>query len=295
MSESMIRGPRNARQDDKYLSPPVQRSMRLLRHIVEGDPVTSVSRTARELGINRTTLLRLLRTLHSERFIEPRDDGNGWRVGVGFIGLAAQAFYSEDIVQISVPTLTNLAEELNLSAHLAVLDGTEIVYLLRRAPNHSFASNIRVGSRLPAHAANMGRIILAHLPPERVDRMYAGAVLDAVTPRTAVTLAQLHAQLEADRVAGLAWSDGNYEPDISSVAAAIFDANGIPVAALNVSGRSADFADADRRARIADAVRVAASEISQRLGWRARGTVEPAANNYATEASRARTPARAAE
>jgi len=291
----MTRGPRNARQDDKYLSPPVQRSMRLLRHIVEGDPVTSVSRTARELGINRTTLLRLLRTLHSERFIEPRDDGNGWRVGVGFIGLAAQAFYSEDIVQISVPALTNLAEDLNLSAHLAVLDGTEIVYLLRRAPNHSFASNIRVGSRLPAHAANMGRIILAHLPPERVDRMYAGAVLDAVTPRTAVTLAQLHAQLEADRAAGLAWSDGNYEPDISSVAAAIFDANGIPVAALNVSGRSADFADADRRARIADAVRVAASEISQRLGWRARGTVEPAANNYATEASRARTPARAAE
>jgi len=198
-------------------------------------------------------------------------------------------------VQISVPTLTNLAEELNLSAHLAVLDGTEIVYLLRRAPNHSFASNIRVGSRLPAHAANMGRIILAHLPPERVDRMYAGAVLDAVTPRTAVTLAQLHAQLEADRVARLAWSDGNYEPDISSVAAAIFDANGIPVAALNVSGRSADFADADRRARIADAVRVAASEISQRLGWRARGTVEPAANTYATEASRARTPAPAAE
>jgi DNA-binding IclR family transcriptional regulator len=279
-----------------YLSPPVQRSVRLLRHIVEGDPVTSISRTARELGINRTTLLRLLRTLHAERFIEPRSDGNGWRIGVGFIGLAAQAFYSEDIVQISSPALTNLAEELNLSAHLGVLDGTEIVYLLRRAPNHPFASNIRVGSRLPAHAANMGRIILAHLPPERVDRMYAGAVLDAVTPRTAVTPAQLHAQLEADRAAGLAWSDGNYEPDISSVAAAIFDATGAPVAALNVSGRSADFAGAARRAHIADAVRSTASEISQRLGWRDRRTFEPGANSHTIPASRVRTPvARAVE
>lgn len=287
---------RSAERDDKYLSPPVQRSVRLLRHIIEGDPVTSISRTARELGINRTTLLRLLRTLQSEHFIEPRSDGNGWRVGVGFIGLAAQAFYSEDIVQISVPALTELAQELNLSAHLAVLDGTEIVYLLRRAPNHSFASNIRVGSRLPAHAANMGRIILAHLAPERVDRMYAGAVLEAVTPRTAVTLAQLHAQLEADRAAGLAWSDGNYEPDISSVAAAIVDATGVPVAALNVSGRSADFAGAARRAHIADAVRTAASEISQRLGWRDRGTVEPAAETYASPASHVRAPAaRAAE
>jgi len=279
-----------------YISPPVQRSVRLLRHIVEGGPVTSISRTARELGINRTTLLRLLRTLHAERFIEPCSDGNGWRIGVGFIGLAAQVLHSEDIVQISAPALTNLAEELNLSVHLGVLDGTEIVYLLRRAPNRPFASNIRVGSRLPAHAANMGRIILAHLPPDRVDRMYAGAVLDAVTPRTAVTPAQLHAQLGADRAAGLAWSDGNYEPDISSVAAAIFDATGVPVAALNVSGRSTDFAGAARRTHIANAVTATASEISQRLGWRDQRTFERAANSHAIPPSPAHTPAvRAAE
>ncbi|MDB5518734.1 MAG: IclR family transcriptional regulator, partial [Tardiphaga sp.] len=135
-------------------------------------------------------------------------------------------------------------------------------------PNHSFASNIRIGSRLPAHAANMGRIILAHLPPERVDRLYAGAVLKAVTPHTAITPAQLHAQLDADRAAGLAWSDGNYEAGISSVAAAVFDATDTPVAALNVSGHPADFGDAARRAQIGASVQAAAFEISQRLGWR---------------------------
>jgi DNA-binding IclR family transcriptional regulator len=283
-------------KSDIYLSPSVQRSVRLLRHVLNGDPVTSISRTARELGINRTTLLRLLRTLQAERFIERRSDGNGWRIGVGLIGLAAQAFYCEDIVQISVPALSDLADALNLSAHLGVLDGLEIVYLLRRAPNSPFASNIRVGSRLPAHAANMGRIILAHLSPERIDRIYAGVVLNAVTPRTAVTLAQLHAQLEGDRAAGLAWSDGNYEPGISSVAAAIFDATGAPVAAINVNGRSADFAGDARRAHIADAVAATASEISQRLGWRKRGTFEPAANTHTSPASGARMPdARAAE
>ena len=60
------------RGDGLYVSPPVQRAARLLRHIAEGDRVTNMSRTARELGINRTTLLRLLHTLESERFIEPR-------------------------------------------------------------------------------------------------------------------------------------------------------------------------------------------------------------------------------
>jgi DNA-binding IclR family transcriptional regulator len=259
--------PPNDDAEDAYISPPVQRAARLLRHIAEGDPVTNMSGTARALGINRTTLIRLLHTLHAERFIEPRNEGHGWRIGVGLIGVTAQAFFSEDLVQISVPVLTKLAETLGLSAHLGVLDGTEVVYVVRRVPNHVFASNIRVGSRLPAHAANMGRIILAHLPPERVTRLYASTALRSVTPRTAVTLGQLRSQIDSDRAAGLAWSDGNYEADISSVAAAIFDATNLPIAALNVSGHSADFSGTGRRSQIGAAVRDAAFEISQRLGW----------------------------
>lgn len=267
-----------ARSSGLYISPPVQRAVLLLRRIGEGNSVANVSRTARELGINRTTLLRLLHTLQSERFIEPRPDGQGWRIGVGLIGLSAQAFFSQDVVQTSIPILTRLAETLDLSAHLGVLDGLEIVYLVRRVPNNAFASNIRIGSRLPAHAANMGRIILAYLAPASVNTLYAEAVLSAVTPHTAVTLAQLHAQLEDDRAAGLAWSDGNYEADISSVAAAIFDATDTPIAALNVSGQSVKFEGAARRRQIAAGVRAAAYEISQRLGWHGPQAVAAAGN-----------------
>ena len=257
----------NEQADETYASPPVQRVARLLRHIAEGDAVTNMSRTARELGINRTTLLRLLHALEAERFIEPRSEGNGWRIGVGLITLTAQAFFSEDLVQVAVPVLTQLAETLSLSAHLGVLDGREIVYLVRRVPNHAFASNIRIGSRLPAHAANMGRIILANLPPERVDRLYAGADLRPVTAHTAVTPLQLHAQLDTDRALGLAWSDGYYEAGVSSVAAAVFDATNTPVAALNVTGQTAQFEGAERRAQIGTAVKNAARDISLRLGW----------------------------
>ncbi len=267
MPERKRDGGGQSRSQNLYISPPVQRAVLLLRRIGEGDSVANVSRTARELGINRTTLLRLLHTLQSERFIEPRHEGQGWRIGVGLIGLTAQAFFSQDLVQISVPVLTRLAQSLDLSAHLGVLDGLEVVYLVRRAPDNAFASNIRIGSRLPAHAANMGRIILANLPPAEVDRLYAGTMLNAVTSHTAVTLAQLHAQIDEDRAAGLAWSNGNYEANISSVAAAIFDATDTPIAALNVSGQSAHFEGATRRRQIAAAVRTAAYEISQQLGW----------------------------
>lgn len=253
--------------DELYASPPVQRVARLLRRIAEGDAVTNMARTARELGINRTTLLRLLHALEAERFIEPRAERNGWRIGVGLITLTAQAFFSDDLVQTAVPILTRLSESLTLSAHLGVLDGREIVYLVRRVPNHAFASNIRVGSRLPAHAANMGRIILANLSAERVERLYAGVDLRPVTPQTAVTPLQFRAQLNADRGSGLAWSDGNYEPGVSSVAAAIFDATNTPVAAINVTGQTAQFEGEERRDRIGAEVADAASEISLRLGW----------------------------
>ena len=249
---------------EEYLSPPVQRAARLLRHIAEGDGVRNMTQTAKQIGINRTTLLRLLHTLEAERFIEPRPDG-GWRIGSGLIGMAAQAFYSEDLVQVAVPVLTRLAETLGLSAHLGVLDGREVVYVVRRTPNMAFASNIRVGSRLPAHAANMGRIILAHMPEDAVRRLFEGAELAATTPLTATTLPGLHAVLDADRAAGLAWSEGHFEAAISSVAAVVRDASGAPVAALNVSGQREAFAR--RKAEIGAAVARAGAEISHRLGW----------------------------
>lgn len=251
---------------DPYFSPPVQRAARLLRHIAEGDPIVNMSKTARELGINRTTLLRLLRTLEAERFIESQD-GVGWRIGLGLIGLAAQAFFSKELVQTAVPVLARLAETLRLSAHLGVLDGAEVVYVVRRTPNHAFVSNIRVGSRLPAHAANMGRIILAHLPHDRVTQIFGSRPLRKVTQQTPSNMKELRALLDADRKAGVAWSHGNYEAGISSVAAPVFDAAGAPVAALNVSGHSESFSTKARRREIARATLEASREISARLGW----------------------------
>jgi DNA-binding IclR family transcriptional regulator len=254
--------------DDAYLSPPVQRAAKLLRRIAEGDRVTNMSRTSRELDISRTTLLRLLHTLEAERFIEPAP-GGGWRIGGALVGLASRAFGAGDITEIAAPILAELAESLGLSAHLGVLDGREVVYVLRRTPDRPIVSNIRVGSRLPAHAANMGRIILAHLPEAAVRALFADAAMPASTPHTPTGIEALLARLAADRAAGLAWSEGHFEPEIGSVAAVLRDASGRPVAAINVSGQVAAFAGAAARARIGQALAAAAARISARLGWHA--------------------------
>lgn len=255
-------------EEEAYLSPPVQRAARLLRCIAEGDAVINMARTARALDISRTTLLRLLRTLEAERFIAPRPgEGAGWQIGGGLLALTTQAFAAQDMVQVAVPILTPLAEALGLSAHLGVLEGCEVVYLIRRTPNLAYVSNIRVGSRLPAHAADMGRIILANLPVAQVELLFAGVSLQAMTAKTPTTLPQLLALLAEDRAAGLAWSAGRFEATIASVAAVVRDASGAPVAAINVSGPLTSFAGAERHARIGAAVAEAARAISLQLGW----------------------------
>ena len=257
-----------ATSESAYLSPSVQRAAKLLRHIAEGDRVINMAKTARELGINRTTLLRLLHTLEADRFIEPfGEDRPGWRVGLGLIGLTAQAFFSRDLVQIAVPVLTRLTETVGMSAHLGVLDGLEVVYLVRRVPNHSFASNIRVGSRLPVFAVTMGRIILANLPRQTVDGLFASFTMEPGASRAAPSIEEMHARLDDDRASGIAWSDGQYEQGISSAAAAVFDATGAPTAAINVSGQTFSFGDRTRRTGIEKAVTAAADEISSHLGW----------------------------
>jgi DNA-binding IclR family transcriptional regulator len=250
-----------------YIAPPVQRAVRLIRHVAEGNPVLNMSETAKLLKINRTTLLRLLHTLETEGFVERRPGGAGFQVGLTFLELGARALFSQDLVQVAMPILTRLAETLQLSAHLGVLDGSDVLYLVRRTPNTPLASNIRVGSRLPAHATTMGRMLLAYMTPLELETLYAGKELERFSEHTSTTLAAVQAKAEKDRRAGIAWSEAYFERGISSAAVPVFDFAGQPLGAINVSGPLNAFAGDDRHRAIGDELHRAGAEISRRLGW----------------------------
>jgi DNA-binding IclR family transcriptional regulator len=256
-----------------YGVPPVERAFRLLRHIAAGDSVANMSVSARALGISRTTLMRLIATLEAEQMIERRADGSGYSLGLGLVGLAGQALYASDLVQVGDPVIAGLAQQLGLSTHIGVLDGSDVLYVARRTPNAHLVSNVRIGSRLPAHATTMGRIMLAHLPVSEIEDLYRNTPLKRITEKTPVTLQALLVQCAIDRTAGLAWSDSHYEAGIASTAAVLFDRLGHMIGALNVTGPTSSFAThASRHAEIGDAVRAAASTISSRLGYTARET-----------------------
>lgn len=253
-----------------YSVPPVQRALALLRYVAAGNRCRNVSRAAKELGINRTTFIRLIATLQAERLIEELDDGGGYRLGPGFLALAADALNARDVVQLAKPVLAGLVRDLGLSAHFAVLDGREIVYLARQSPNAQLVSNVREGTRLPAHATTIGRILLAQLAPDALAALYSDADLASFTEKTATTLEALQAQLASDRALGIARSVANFELGIGSCACVVFDHRGRPAGAINVSGPDAAFAPQNGRAADIEAgLRTAADAISASLGYRA--------------------------
>jgi DNA-binding IclR family transcriptional regulator len=255
--------------DPDYAIPSVERAFQVLRYMGQGNRCRNLSKVSKELGINRTTLIRLIHSLLRLRMIEEIEEGAGYRLGPGLIGLAAQALHARSIVQVTQPILARLSEATGMSAHMGILDGRDIVYLAREAPNTHLVSNVRAGSRLPAHASSIGRAILAALEEEEVRALFSEAPLAPVTSKTPVTLASLLAQREQDRALGYAWSEGNYEAGIGSCAAAILDHEGRPAGALNVSGPQNRFAEdgADGPQRVRDAVLAAARAASADMGY----------------------------
>lgn len=252
-----------------YVVPPVTRAIALLRYIAAGNRCRNTSSAAKALNINRTTLIRLLSTLEVEGILEPLPDDGGYRLGTGLIALASEALNERSILQVARPFLKQLVDSLNLSAHLGVLEGREIVYLARETPNSHLASTVREGTRLPAHATTIGRILLAELSPAALKSLYAGQAMESFTAKTRTSLADLEEQLRTDRSRGMAWSVANFEPEIGSAAVAVHDHQARAVGAINVTGHASVFADDGANVeRIEQELKAAARSMSEALGYR---------------------------
>lgn len=251
-----------------YSVPPVVRAIKVLRHIASGGSVANQSRTARQLGINRTTLLRILHTLEAERLIERAPDGDDFVLGTGIIELAGRTIDGIDLAPVAQPVLAQMAADIGLSCHAGVLEGHEVVYVARAQPDARLVSNMRIGTRLPAHASSMGRAIMAFLPEETLEQLYGAFRFTAYTPQTPTSMKALRAELASTRATGVVEGRSGYEAGIVSIAAPVFNQAGGPVGAINASGPESAFGKSpEQRRHVVAAVRDAAAQISRRLGY----------------------------
>jgi len=242
----------------------VSRIFKLLDYVAQGGATTNLSELARQAGINRITASRLLASLEEEGLLEALPQG-GHRIGVRFLGLAADALARDDLTGHGRRLVALLCKQVGWSSYLVELDGPYAVYLVREIPQTPLVSNIRPGSRLPAYLMAPGRAILARRPEASWRELYQAARGDVRAGR--MNYREMAAQLKAARERGCIWSFGGFEQGIDACAAPVFDASGAAIAAISAAGPSYHLAEHPaQRAQIEAAVRATAGQLSQLLG-----------------------------
>ncbi|MFG1649544.1 IclR family transcriptional regulator [Micromonospora sp. NPDC049275] len=242
------------------MSEGVDRAMRVLE-LLAREPA-QLGGVAADLGVHKSTALRLLQTLESGGFAR-RTDG-GWTVGLRLIDLAQQALDSLDVRAVARPHLAALGRDCGHTIHLAQLVDDDLVYVDKIEARGQVRMYSRIGRTAPLHASGVGKAVLAYRP--QLTRLVEGGALPAYTPATICDPAALRAELATVAERGWAADDGEFEPLITCVAAPVRHADGSVSAAVSVTAPTVVATLADLR-HVLPRLLATTQQISRDLGW----------------------------
>ncbi|GGI46723.1 IclR family pca regulon transcriptional regulator [Agromyces flavus] len=193
----------------------------------------SLSDVARRTGLTRAAARRFLLTLTTLGYVHAADGVFSLTPRVLELGFSYLSALS--LPEIAQPHLERLSRTVGESVSAAVLDGDEIVYVARVPTRRIMSVRITIGTRFPAAATSMGRVLLAGLDERRLADLLDHGLPEPRTDRTIVDAAALRRELEKVREQGWALVDGELEAGLRSVAAPLHGSGGRVVAAINVS------------------------------------------------------------
>jgi IclR family pca regulon transcriptional regulator len=218
------------------------RGLAVLRSFGSEAPEQTLSEVADRTGLTRAGARRILLTLVHLEYVE--NEGRLFRLTPKVLELGFSYLSALPIWTRAQPVMEDLVEDLRQSCSAAVLDGDDIVYVVR-VPAHKIMSiNLGVGSRLPAYCTSMGQVLLSGLTPQVLRTRLAAMEPVRHTPNTITGLEPLIERIDQVRQRGWALVEEELEMGLCSVAAPIKDRNGRVVAAVNISGQANDRARA---------------------------------------------------
>tara|TARA_A100000171_G_scaffold21999_1_gene20437 strand:+ start:791 stop:1591 length:801 start_codon:yes stop_codon:yes gene_type:complete len=209
---------------------PMVRGLRLLEYIAQGGSTSNLSEVGRLIDVNRVTVTRLLATLEQENMIERLPSG-GHRVSLRFLALSATALGNNDFMSVVRRYACSMCHALGVSVYYTVLDGTDMVYLLREMPPSGLISHITLGSRVAAWQLAPGKAVLACQSDDELERMFGSSSQNPIP-----NFDEWMREISGIRETGHVWSRSRLETGINACAAAIVNAHGNAVGALSVVG-----------------------------------------------------------
>src|SRR3954452_19937203 len=217
-------------------APAATHALKVLRLLASHARPLPASAIARDLDLPRSTTYHLLNVLQDEGFVVHLPEERRYGLGAGAYELGSAYLRQDPLRWIAQTVLTRLVAATTHNAHLAVLQGREVLYVIEeRAPGRPGLVT-DVGVRLPAHLTASGLAMLAALPEQQVDALFPSRrVLTRRHDAGPASLTRLRALLTATRAAGYAEEDGFITPGFASVACAVHDHTGHPIAAVAVT------------------------------------------------------------
>ena len=251
---------------EKYMVPALERGLRLLQEFGRDNHQLGAPELARRLQLPRATVFRMLNTLESMGFLQ-RVNGNDYRLGLAVLRLGFEFLSSLDLTELGQPIIEQLCFEIELPCNIVVRDGRSIVYVAKVKPPTPLTSSVRVGTRLPAHATLLGRVLLTDLSLPELRALYPEEQLEVFSSRTPSTVMDLFNLVQADRERGYVYGAGYYENSISTIAAPVRDHTGMVVAALGATLASQGV-ESETLPELVDKVCTAADKLSALMNYR---------------------------
>ena len=214
----------------------LERGLAVIRAFDATHAELTLSEVAAATGVTRAAARRFLLTLAELGYV--RSDGKFFSLTARVLELGYAYLSSLSLPEVAESHLEALVAEVNESSSVSVLDGMDVVYVARVPVSRIMTVAISVGTRFPAYATSMGRVLLAGLPADDLEAYLAKVRLERLTSRTVTSIAALRGELAKVRSQGYALVNQELEEGLRAIAAPIRDRDGQVVAAVNVSAHA---------------------------------------------------------
>ena len=241
----------------------LERGLAVIRAFDAHHRELTLSEVARICDLTRAAARRFLLTLTDLGYV--RTDGRLFSLTPRVLELGYAFLSSLSLPDVAEPHLEQLSAEVHESSSVSVLDGDDVVYVARVPTRRIMTVAINVGTRFPAYATSMGRVLIAHLPAEQVEAYLERVRLERLTARTVGSVAELRDELARVREQGYAIVDQELEEGLRSMAAPVGGRSGGVAAAVNVSVHASRTSVAAMRAELLPALLATAERITADL------------------------------
>lgn len=249
------------------VSTAVDRALGILEILATEPGGLSHSEISRRLEIPKSTASYLLRILERRGYLRREPDRGKYHLGLQVLSLSRGVQSGMAIHELVLPVLRQLVERCRLTAHLAVLDHGQAVYVEKVEAPSFIKMDTWVGRRMDVHSTSVGKALVAFLPREELEALLRQHGLRKHTPSTITALPRFLGEMEKVRAQGYAVDNEENSPGVLCVAAPIFDSQGEVGAAVGISGATSQLTQA-RLPEVVELVVEAARKLSRELGYR---------------------------